>query len=211
MATSGRTTSAFLTWYSIHSRLIAMSPSRKRKRFSARNSAIRSLPTSRPKTSQSVVVRMRRVSALPMKPLTPRIRTRMSAPPEQPVAEGRRVEVFLPLGPREEDLDGMVVPAIDEDRALGRLDLPREGVVPAVGREARLPDRHLRAEEVGEGAGPRARHGTDEVVDLPRGAVPVDPPVLRLPAAEVASLREVERNAAAPSPPSASARSARGP
>src|SRR5512139_3769986 len=152
MATSGRTTSAFLTWYSIHSRLMAMSPSRNRKRDSPRNSASRSLPTSRPKTSQPVVVRMRRVSALPMNPLTPRIRTRMSAPREQPVAERRRVEVFSSLGPREEDLDGTVVPGKDENGRLRRLDPAREGVVPAVGRQARSPDGDLRAEEVREGA-----------------------------------------------------------
>src|SRR5512138_3886510 len=166
-----------------------MSPSRKRKRLSPRNSSIRSLPTSSPKTSQSVVVRMRRVRALPMKPLTPRTRTRiapfrpLSAPGEDPGAERGLVHVGLPVGAGQEDLHGTVVAAVDDDGGFRQLDLPGERVVTAVGGEPRLPDRHARAEGVGEGAGPGARHGADEVVDLLRRAEPVDEAVRGLAAA----------------------------
>lgn len=48
IATSGMTTSHFLTWYSIHSRLIVMSPSTNRKRGSPSESSSLWLPTSMP-------------------------------------------------------------------------------------------------------------------------------------------------------------------
>ena len=77
MATSGRITSHFLTWYSTHSLLIVMSPSKKcmRWRDCAAGRSMRSVCMSMPKTSQSVVSRMRLDRWWPMKPLTPRIRT----------------------------------------------------------------------------------------------------------------------------------------
>ena len=48
IATSGNTVSHFLIWYSIHSRLIVMSPSKKWNRFSAMRSVIRSVCMSMP-------------------------------------------------------------------------------------------------------------------------------------------------------------------
>jgi hypothetical protein len=48
IATSGSTTSHFLTWYSIHSLLIVMSPSKKWKRGSDIRSAMRSACMSMP-------------------------------------------------------------------------------------------------------------------------------------------------------------------
>ena len=48
MATSGSTTSHFLTWYSIHSLLMEMSPSTKWNRGLSRNSATLWLPRSIP-------------------------------------------------------------------------------------------------------------------------------------------------------------------
>src|SRR5215207_3840394 len=76
MATSGMTTSHLRTWYSIHSRLIMMSPSTNLNRGSPRLSSSLWLPTSIPYTSQSFWDRIARVSELPIKPLAPRIRTR---------------------------------------------------------------------------------------------------------------------------------------
>jgi len=59
IATSGSTVSHFFTWYSTHSRLIVMSPSKNVKRGSPRSSTMRSSCMSMPNTCQSVSARMR--------------------------------------------------------------------------------------------------------------------------------------------------------
>src|SRR5271155_4753883 len=73
MATSGTTTSHFLTWYSTHSLLIVMSPSTKWKRSVCGRSFSLLSARSMPYTSQGRVRRIALVNALPMKPLAPRI------------------------------------------------------------------------------------------------------------------------------------------
>src|ERR1700680_1735670 len=73
MATSGTTTSHFLTWYSTHSLLIVMSPSTKWKRSVFGRSPSLLSARSMPYTSQGRVRRIALVSALPMKPFAPRI------------------------------------------------------------------------------------------------------------------------------------------
>ncbi len=59
IATSGRITSHLRMWYSIHSLLMVMSPSKKWKRGFAMRSAILSEPMSMPNTSWPVSARMR--------------------------------------------------------------------------------------------------------------------------------------------------------
>src|SRR5574340_170305 len=75
IATSGRITSHLRTWYSTHSLLIVMSPSKKWKRGLPIKSEMRSALMSMPYTSQSVVARMRLDRWWPMKPFTPSIST----------------------------------------------------------------------------------------------------------------------------------------
>jgi len=77
MATSGRITSHLRMWYSIHSRLMVMSPSKKWKRGCGRRSATRSEPMSMPYTSQSVSARIFWERWWPMKPFTPRMQMRL--------------------------------------------------------------------------------------------------------------------------------------
>ena len=76
IATRGSTASHFLTWYSIHSREMVMSPSTNLNRGFPRQSPSLWSPTSIPNTSQSFCFRIAWVSELPMKPLAPRMRTR---------------------------------------------------------------------------------------------------------------------------------------
>src|SRR5882724_1861347 len=73
IATSGTTASHFLTWYSTHSLLMVMSPSTKWKRGVLGRSFSLLSARSMPYTSQGRVRRIALVSALPMKPLAPRI------------------------------------------------------------------------------------------------------------------------------------------
>src|SRR4051812_32533691 len=76
MATSGSTVSHLRMWYSIHSRLMVMSPSKNLKRGSCSRSSTRSACMSMPNTCQSVSARMRFEGWWPMKPFTPRMSTR---------------------------------------------------------------------------------------------------------------------------------------
>src|SRR5262245_12725201 len=186
IATSGSTTSHFLTWYSIHSLLIAMSPSRYVKRGSERNGAILSDPMSRPETCQSVSWRMRSVSAFPMKPLTPRMRTltrSLSCPgPRREVL--RRVRLGAALALKREELDVAVVAAGDVQPALLGAHLARERVVRGEPRQARAPDVGPGLEEIGERAGKRMRDGANEVVNFPGRPAPVDAAVFGPPPPE---------------------------
>src|SRR5512134_727759 len=80
-------------WYSIHSRLMVMSPSKKWNRGLDIRSATRSEPMSMPNTSQPVSARMRWDRWWPMKPLTPRMQSFFTVLLDSSaviVAEGRR-------------------------------------------------------------------------------------------------------------------------
>src|SRR5579862_9042573 len=83
-------------WYSIHSLLIVMSPSKNLKRELGSSGSTRSEPMSMPNTLQSVSLRMRAERWWPMKPLTPRIRTLVAM-----LVVRRLLLIPLPVGKRQ--------------------------------------------------------------------------------------------------------------
>src|SRR4051812_41278362 len=171
MATSGSTVSHLRMWYSIHSRLMVMSPSKNLKRGSCSRSSTRSACMSMPYTSQSVSARMRFERWWPMKPFTPRIRIRFIT------AEFSSRFSFLDF---EKAQDFTIAADGEPFAAL----LERSGG--AAGHAAAFEPGLMYEEAVAERAGERRRHRAHQVVDLLGAPHPVDAAVLRAAAAEVA-------------------------
>src|SRR5258705_2920096 len=168
-------------WYSIHSLLIVMSPSKKWKRRSSSTSPMRSLCMSMPYTSQSVAARMRLDRWWPMKPLTPRMRIRF-------IAAG--FFSFLPCDFDLEEAQDFTIPAGGEPFAVCAI-----GTEMVFGKNSfffpRAENAHCFPFEFRESARKGRCHGAHEVVDLRGGLGPVDAAVLRPAAPEVAALGQV--------------------
>src|SRR5712664_2041761 len=158
-------------WYSIHSLLMVMSPSKKWKRGSSRTSAMRSVCMSMPYTSQSVVARMRLDRWWPMKPLTPRIRIRFM--------EGSGFFYF-------EEAQDFTIAAGGEPFAAVPVGAERFFGIRFV-RQRGAENAHFFSKGPWKGR----RHGAHQVVDLGGALRPVDAAVLRRAPAAVAAFGKV--------------------
>src|SRR5258706_875667 len=181
MATSGSTVSHLRMWYSIHSLLMVMSPSKKWKRRSSRTSAMRSACMSIPYTSQSVAARMRLDRWWPMKPLTPRIRIRFMM---------AGFFSFLPCDFELEEAQDFTIPAGAEPFAaftVGALAVFWRDPFFFPGTENLYCSPLIFGESAREGR----RHRAHEVVDLGGALRPFDAAVLGPAAPEVAAFGQV--------------------
>src|SRR5690242_8658346 len=86
---------------------------------------------------------------------------------------------------RADDLEEASIAAGDEQLAVTRCALPGPRAVREERGAPRLPDRGAATRERRERTGVRMRDGADQIVNLARGAVPVDGAILGTTAAEV--------------------------
>src|SRR5271169_3712780 len=193
MATSGRITSHFLTWYSTHSLLMVMSPSKKWKRGLPIRSLIRSVLISIPYTSQSVVARMRLDKWCPMKPFTPRIKTFF-------ISSSLTIEFKFFRAVFCGELCRACLDAVQFEAHHAQQAAAADGISPslfhveggslvlnpALGHQ-RLQDAHVLAHQPRCRARIRRRYCAHQIVYLLRRLRPVDDAIFRLAPAEISA------------------------